>query len=54
MVNGRRGKEITYSYGRWDTFLEKKLPEEKINDLLTECEKDLEERWWDGIKLLEG
>ena len=53
MVNGRRGKEITHSYGRWDKFLDKHQGQ-KLNDVFNYYENDLEERWWDGIKLLEG
>jgi len=65
MVNGRKGKETTISYGRYEDVVKKyqliygetykTLPPKYIDtDLQKRLKDDLEERWWDGIKLLEG
>lgn len=64
-VKGRIGREYTHSYGRFE-IVEKRYEKEKgpfkpsmkdeykVVSLKHWLKDDLEQRWWDGILLLEG
>lgn len=64
-MSGRIGKEYTYSYGRFEKMVQKYESEKgsfpptmkdeyKVVNLKRWLESDLEQRWWDGILILEG